>query len=116
MRREVLDHAHRKPNRRNESILWVMQIKPSIEHVVFGRRDRLHHFEEPEFELRMNVRKNLLPFLLPLVVKFPPTPILKRREFVKPVFGDEPTAKIGAAFVRLKSARHEQRELPTFPH
>ena len=68
-------------------------------------------FEEAEFEAAVHVGENVFGLFL-AVLNDGVAAILKRSQFVEPVLGDEPAAEIGAAFVGLEAAGHEQRELP----
>ena len=101
--------------RRNESacgkIFRVVKIKSRVKGVVFGRGRAFNDFEKAEFEPAVHVGENVFG-LFPSVLNDRVAAVLKRSQFIQPVFGDEPAAEIGAAFVGLEAAGHEQRELP----
>ena len=69
---------------------------------------------EAEFETVVHVWENVFR-LFPAVLSHGVAAILKRGQFIQPVFRDEPAADIRTAFIGLKSARYKQRELPALP-
>ena len=92
-----------------------MQIKSRVEGVVFRRGCPFDDFEEAEFEAAIHVGEDVLGYLL-AVLECRVAAILKGGQFIEPVLGDEPAAQIGAAFVGLEAAGHEQGELPAVAH
>ena len=84
-----------------------MKIKPGVEGMVLGCGRAFDNFEKTELEAAVHVRENLLRSF-PAILHFRVTPIFKRSQFIQPVFRGEPAAQIGATFVRLQSAGHQQ--------
>src|ERR1035441_4656328 len=83
--------------------------------MVFRRGCPFDDFEEAELEPAIHVGEDVLRYLF-AVLERRVAAILKGGQFIEPVLGDEPAAKIRAAFIGLKAAGHEQRELPAVPY
>ena len=81
-----------------------MEVETGIEGMAFGWQRAFNYFEKTEFELRMDVRENLLGLFL-AALNHSVAAILERSQFVQSVFPREPAAKVGAAFIGLKSRR-----------